>query len=791
MELVLAHRNMDFDCLACQLAVTKLYPAARIVPAHPLSQRLKSFLSLYRDQLPIVDLQYVNWTTVKHVYIVDCQKLDRLDDRARRHFLDYSRSGRYTIFDHHQSDETSLLPCASKDSVVKETGAAASILVERLKEKKIGLSKFEATVIAAGIYEDTGCLTHRGSSEADALAIAYCLSQGADLERVNHIIRPKFDEWQVSLYERLISSFENIQLAGTRLTVCHASSEKYIDGLSEIASRLLENSASDALVAVVEMKDRVHVVARSETTAIDLRTLAHTLGGGGHSGAASAVLKGASADEVKNKVIDLLGKDLSSEKTARDVMSTPVRTIKEDVSMDEAGRIMLRYSLDGLVVMDNENLIGVVSKRDVDKARHHKLAHAPVRGFMSHPVITVRPDTSMSEIRTLMVDEDIGRLPVIDETGKLLGVVGRRELLVALYGDREKIESNGGRLTARRIVSGAEQLIERIEPDLLDLYREIGFVASELKMTAYLVGGCVRDLILNRDNFDLDFVVEGSARQFAQALVQRRPQVYELIVEHERFNTATLHVHGSPLREIDIATARTEYYEYPAALPTVEPSSLEQDLCRRDFTINALALCLHPDRFGEIVDYFNGLSDLKAGTIRVLHQFSFIEDPTRIIRAARFASRLQFSLEERTKLQAERAIALGIFDNLGGVRLKQELRLILESPERLAALDILENLGGGLRFLDGKVKYDRKTRLQLRRAEKLHMNYSLSRPYVIYLGVLLQQLIMDDLEAAMMRLHLGDEERSWIRDAKKILAGFSSLDSEKKTFSSLSFIARA
>lgn len=780
MELVLAHRNMDFDCLACQLAVSKLYPAARIVPAHPLSQRLKSFLSLYRDQLPLVDLQYVDWSAVRHVYIVDCQKLDRLDDRARRHFLEYSRSGAYTVFDHHETDPESLLHSASHDSLVKESGAAASILVEKLKEKDVVLSKFEATVIAAGIYEDTGCLTHRGSSELDALGIAYCLSQGADLERVNHIIRPKFDEWQVSLFEKLAQAAENIQLAGAKLTICTARSDRYIDGLSEISSRLLENSASDALVAIVEMKDRVHVVARSETAGIDLRALAHALGGGGHSGAASAVVKGTSALALKNKVIDSLNSELSSEKTAVEVMSTPVRTVRPDVSMDEAGRIMLRHSLDGMVVMDNDEVVGIVSKRDVDKARHHKLGHAPVRGFMSHPVISVRPQSRMSEIRTLMVDEDIGRLPVLDETGKLLGLVGRRELLAALYGDKDTSDNNGGRIAPRRTVSGTEGLVERIEPDLLDLYREIGFVASELKMVAYLVGGCVRDLILDRANFDLDFVVEGSARELANALVLRQPRLYELIVEHARFNTATLHVHTSPLREIDIATARTEYYEYPASLPTVEPSSLEQDLARRDFTINALALCLHPDRFGEIVDYFSGLADLNAGIVRVLHPFSFIEDPTRIVRAARFASRLGFRLDDRTKLQAERAIALGIFDNLGGVRLKEEMRLILESPERLAALDMLAELGGGLRFLDGRIIYDKRVRLHVRRAQKLLAHYSLDKHYVVYLGILLYQLEREALQQALMRLHLGDDERSWIRDAQVILAGFFELENYKR-----------
>ena len=780
MELVLAHRNMDFDCLACQLAVHKLFPAARIAPAHPISQRIRSFLALYRDKLPLVDLQYVDWNQVKHVYLVDCQRLDRLDDRARKLFVDYKQKGEYTVFDHHETDDQTLLGAAKKDSIVKITGAAASILVERLKEQKIRLSPFEATVIAAGIYEDTGCLTHRGTTELDALGVAYCLSQGADLERINDIIRPKFDEWQSSLYERLLNASETLELGGGRLTVCVAASDRYIDGLSEISSRLLESSAADALVSVVEMKDRIHVVARSETSLFDLRALAKVFGGGGHSGAISAVVKGPSLGETREKVIESLASTQNPQSVARDIMITPVRTIRPDISMEEAGRIMLRYAIDGLVVMENDDMVGIVSIRDVDKARHHKLAHARVKGFMSHPVISVNESTPLSEIQAIMMSKDIGRVPVLDDNDKLLGIIGRHELLNALYGEDPHNDFAAGIIAPKLSVTGAEHLTDQIEPNLLNLYKQLGAVAAELNMVAYLVGGCVRDLILKRANFDLDFVVEGSARTLARKLTEKYPEKYELVVEHERFDTATLYALGEQKREIDIATARTEYYEYPAALPTVEPSSLEHDLSRRDFTINALALCLAPDRFGEIVDYFNGISDVHSGTIRVLHPFSFIEDPTRIVRAARFAARLGFQIEARTKLQAERAIALGIFDNLGGVRLKEELRMILESNTRIQALDILHELGGGLSFLESTIKYSRRTRLRLIRAEKLLEAYELPKPFVVFLGVLVSELPEETLVQAIARLHLADDDRSCIIDAERLLRGLLALDHAAK-----------
>ncbi|MBX9573615.1 MAG: CBS domain-containing protein [Candidatus Obscuribacterales bacterium] len=773
---------MDFDCLASQLAVTKLYPAARIVPAHPLSPRIKSFLSLYRDQLPLVDLQYVDKATIQHVFIVDCQNPERLDDRARRFFLDFIEKGSFTVFDHHDNESPGAIGKQPRtDSIVKKAGSAATVLVEILKEREIGLSSFEATVIAAGIYEDTGCLTHRGTTEADALAVAYCLSFGADLERVNEIIRPKFDQAQATLFERLLASVETRQLGNAQVTICSDSTEEYIDGLAEITSRLLENISSDVLVSLVNMKDRIHLVSRSQTSLFDLRNLVRKFGGGGHPGAASAVVKGQDLSTLKEQVWHELSTEQSSELCAREIMATPVRTIKSDTSIDEAGRIMLRYSADGLVVMDDGKVTGIVSNRDVDKARHHKLDHAPVRGFMSHPVITVAPDTPLSKIQSTMIEHGIGRVPVLDEkTDELLGIIGRHELLRALYGDDEPRQLEPGMVQPMKRVADKPELLKRIEPELLSLYKEIGSVAADLKMVAYLVGGCVRDLVLQRDNFDLDFVVEGSAIDLVHELAKRFPDKYELLVEHERFNTGAMNVALSRKREIDIATARVEYYEYPAALPTVEPSSLEQDLFRRDFTINALAMCLHPERFGKIVDYFGGLTDLQGGLIRVLHPFSFIEDPTRIIRAARFASRFNFKLEARTKLQAERAIQFGIFDNLGGVRLKEELRYILESPQRLSALEILDDLGGGLRFLDSAIIYRRNVRLQIRRAEKLLARYDVPRHWIVYLGVLLLSLPEERIAAALSRLHLAEDERSWVLDGAKIVRGLNELEHAAK-----------
>ena len=296
-------------------------------------------------------------------------------------------------------------------------------------------------------------------------------------------------------------------------------------------------------------------------------------------------------------------------------------------------------------------------------------------------------------------------------------------------------------------------------------------------MTAYAVGGFVRDMLLERANFDLDFVIEGAAIELAETLA-RSDARFEIMARHERFGTANLlFKDGGIEQEVDLSTARTEFYEFPAALPEVEPSKLEQDLLRRDFTVNALAVCINPSRFGELVDHFNGLRDLERKVIRILHPFSFIEDPTRIVRAARFAGRLGFHLDPTTKEQAKRAVSMGIFDDLGGVRIKEELKLILQSAERIKSLSLLQELGGNLCYLDRQLSFSGGVKRSLRRAERLlarYGNLGLEQAYngseaqerfenwIVYLGVLLSELVPERVEAVLLRLQLTNKQRDAI-----------------------------
>jgi len=216
----------------------------------------------------------------------------------------------------------------------------------------------------------------------------------------------------------------------------------------------------------------------------------------------------------------------------------------------------------------------------------------------------------------------------------------------------------------------ASNLENRLPPDLLKLLRTASALAQGHGLGLYVVGGAVRDLFLNESSIDLDLVVEGDAIVLAKSLAE---SAGGWVVAYQQFGTANF-CHGS--LSLDFATARSETYSSPGALPTVSPSTIDEDLGRRDFTINAMAISFNADSFGRFVDPYGGENDLSQGLIRILHENSFTDDATRIFRAIRYEQRLGFRLEPETEKLLRRDVAM--LDTISNDRLRHELELIFE-----------------------------------------------------------------------------------------------------------------
>jgi tRNA nucleotidyltransferase (CCA-adding enzyme) len=449
--------------------------------------------------------------------------------------------------------------------------------------------------------------------------------------------------------------------------------------------------------------------------------------------------------------------------TVASIMTSPVRSLSPEITVEEAERVMLRYGHSGLPVTDGARVLGVVSRSDVEKAQRHGMGHVPVKGVMSRPAVTISVDTPVAEVQALMLRRDLGRLPVVDHNQHLVGIVSRSDLLRLLYGGvAPQWHQTLYRTPEPTPVPVLQARIHLLPPPLPEILAMAGDLGRDLGMPVYAVGGFVRDLLLGHPNLDLDLVVEGHGITFAGALASRLGGQVEPV---PRFGTA--HVRARGLR-IDVATARREYYSHAAALPTVEHADLRADLYRRDFTINALAVRLDHGMQGELVDLYGGYADLQAGLVRVLHSLSFLEDPTRITRGVRFIARYGFSWEPETRGFALQAVRGGYLAKVSAERLRSERSLLLQEEtvvRALRELDALEALSIVVPGADGgPATWRLLDRLDAALAAPVLSTMEVRRDLLVLL-VLLRQTPAPDVGRVLTNLRLTRAERRRLEPA--------------------------
>ncbi len=723
MDLILCHTTADFDAIGAAVGLTKLHPGAKIVLTGGSHPAVKDFLALHRDEYSFIERKSVNSEQIRSLFIVDTQKRDRLGKCSI--WLDLPQLISITIYDHHFEQNSDI---SAHQIYVESVGSTTTLITQLLQEKNIKLTKFEATVMALGIHVDTGSLTFLGTTYKDALALAWLIQQGANIHVISNYIDPGLTPQLQQLMSQAIDNLHKETLLGYTLGLVLIETANFVPGLSSLTARLEDLTELDALLFAniypVGNESKLTVIGRTRIPNTNLNIIFQSFGGGGHSQAVSLTLKCTNYHEIINQLFSSLKQQIPHPLTAIKLMSSPVRTIRPNITITEAQRILLRYGHSGLsVVNEQDQLVGIISRRDIDLALHHGFSHAPVKGYMTPHLKTITPDTTLPEIESLMVTYDIGRLPVLSD-GKLVGIVTRTDVLRQLHQERtENQELRGKNDDFPSCYLPVKNIRDRMKPALKQFLTLTSQLAEQKGWHLYLVGGAVRDLLLAKDEEnlmieDIDLVVDGYAQTAevgaGMELAKALQDIYhEARLEiHGQFQTAALLWHKHPELGslwVDIATARTEFYPYPAANPEVEASSIKQDLYRRDFTINALALRLNPGNINyndiyehQLLDFFGGVNDIESGIIRVLHPNSFIEDPTRIYRAVRFAVRLNFTIESQTEAYIKYAIASGIYHKIKlkkerapslETRLKNELKYILTAHYWIKALKLLDKLG--------------------------------------------------------------------------------------------------
>ena len=627
MDLIVTHTGADFDALASLVAARKLYPSARIAFLGTQEENIKQFLRDFGTRLKITGSRGIEREKIKRLIVVETSSVSRLGP-FKNFFQDTALE--IHIYDHHPPEKD--IP--AKKFVYKEVGATTTILTDILRRKKIKLTSLEATLFILGIYEDTGSLSFPSTTLSDRKAIRFLIRQGANLGLVTKYLSFPLNHDQVTILKDLVHSLETHYFHGLKIYIANAASPKYVGDIAVLAHSLREMENLDAIFILVKMEDRIQLVARSQTRALDVGKVTRILGGGGHTTAASASIKEKNLDKARMKLISAVQSSIK-------------------IGKPKSGTIQPK------------------------KER-------PVLSLMKK------------------------RLPF----------------------------------------------------ELLKFFRTLGLLGDEVHMRIFLVGGFVRDLLLGVKDLDIDLVIEGDGILFAHKL--SRIMGGKLHV-HKKFKTAVVSV---PNFKIDIATARTEYYERPGALPTVIPqSSIRADLSRRDFTINALAIQLNRRHFGHLIDYYGGERDLRQGKIRVLHNFSFIEDPTRIFRAVRFSERYNFSISPETRDLIKRAVRLELFESLSPERVRQELVAILNEENPIKAIKRMAELNE-LAYIHPSIKYGRHLHnllIRLSSEIKSHrrcFSSDLLALWLIYFMAITHNLTMAELGEVLQKFIFSKKERS-------------------------------
>jgi tRNA nucleotidyltransferase (CCA-adding enzyme) len=781
MDVITTHTNADFDSLASMLAAKKLYPSAVLVFPGSQERSLRDFFihsTLYAfevERMKNIDLQ-----EVRRLILVDTRQISRIGKFSE---VVSNSDVEIHIYDHHPPSSDDL---HGSLEVVSEVGATTTLLLNLLRERGLEITPDEATVMLLGIYEDTGNLTFPSTKEEDLTAAGYLIRKGANLNVLSNVITKELTAEQVFLLNDLIQSANRYNIHEIDVVIAQAAVDHYIGDIAVLVHKLKDIENLDVLFVLVRMEDRIYFIGRSRLEEVNVADIASEFGGGGHPTAASATLKGMTLIDAHDRLVKVLKEMVRPRRVARDVMVYPVKTIEPEPSLEEAGEMLTRYNLAILPVLHEGHVVGLISKQVVERAFHHGLQGSPVKEYMTTEFPTVAPDTSFSRIQELIIGQNQSLLPVL-EKDRLVGTISVGDVMRVLQ--EEMLKSVKGPPTLesqplharKKMISKLMQ--ERFPERVHDLLMEFGRIGDELGYSVYAVGGFVRDLLMRVENFDVDIVVEGDGIRLAEEFEKKFPC---RIRTHKKFGTAII-LFPDGLK-VDVATARLEVYDSPAALPTVERGSTKMDLYRRDFTINTLAIQLNPKAFGELIDFFGGVRDIKEKVVRVLHNLSFVEDPTRVFRAIRFEQRLGFQIGKHTQNLMRNAVKMGFMDRLSGGRVLSELILILQEGNPIPALKRMRDFNL-FHFLHPHLKCDEEVENLFEQIhhvvswfDLLFLDERYERWFIYFYG-LIDFLKEGEIHEICQRLAMNDKIRGKVVEGKRqadqsLLQLFSWINSE-------------
>jgi len=427
LHIVTTHKGTDFDALASIVAANLLYPGIVSVLPTNLNPNVRAFLSLHKDLFSFCRSGEIDPDKVDKLTVVDINRWDRLDGLDR---LKQNRHLEISLFDHHanQGDINASWRCQ------EEMGANITLMIRYLKERELPITPVQASLFLAGLYEDTGNLTFLSTKAEDAHAAAYLIENGADLHIIGAFLSPTYGRKQKDVLFRMLRNASRTIVDGFSVSINRLRVNEYVDNLAVVVQMYRQILNVDAAFGVFELNaNRCLVIGRSVAEGIDVGVIMRHMGGGGHPGAGSAMLKSADPTAVEAWIRVMIGESHQTSVQIKDLMSFPVLTLSPDTTMSRAGKTLWEKGFKGAPVLDNEKLVGMLSRRDFVKIKKKNKLQSPVRAFMSKNTITIQPEDSPAHAAHLMIKHDIGRLPVVEE-GKMVGIFSRSDAVADLYG---------------------------------------------------------------------------------------------------------------------------------------------------------------------------------------------------------------------------------------------------------------------------------------------------------------------------------------------------------------------
>ncbi len=428
MLIATTHKNTDFDGLASVIAATLLYPGCVGVVPKMTNKNVEQFLSTHKTAFNLILPNEVPHDEVKKLIVLDTdqwQRLDRMEKLADRQDLEID------LWDHHMVGTGDILPTWS---CKEQTGSTVTLLVREMQKRGMELTPLDSTVMLIGLYEDTGHLSYPSTTAEDARAAAYLLDNRADLNVAAFFLNPPYEETQKEILFEMMKETEKVTINGNTIGFNCIGLDKKVTNLAAIVNMYRKIVNVDALFVIFSTDDRNTVIGRSGADNINIGHALLGLGGGGHAGAGSATIKRSvmSPQQIKEKIIAGLTADKTECIRISDIMSFPVISISPSTPMRDVQDLMAKEKIRGIMVMEEDKILGIIVLWDLKRIKKEQQWDSPVKAFMARDIITIDPGASPSIAARIMIENDIGYLPVV-ENDNVIGIVTRTDILTYYY----------------------------------------------------------------------------------------------------------------------------------------------------------------------------------------------------------------------------------------------------------------------------------------------------------------------------------------------------------------------